>query len=79
MDDKSHSINRTDNISREPDTSGAAANTGNNAQEGSEGNEDVGLTPNQLNNVRRSPSSRGMGSDSITKPFITGTDSDGQL
>jgi hypothetical protein len=78
MEDKSHSINRTDNISRVPDTSNNTANTSGNTQ-GGDGSEDTGVTPSQLNNIQRSPSSRGLGSDSVTKPFVTGTDSDGQL
>jgi hypothetical protein len=78
MEEKSHSINRTDNATRQPDTSGSSANTSDNNQQ-NEGNEDVGLTPTQLNNIQRSPSQRAAGSGAGTKPFLTGTDSDGQL
>lgn len=77
MEDKKHSINRTDNMTREPDTSSGTGSS--NAPEDNSKNEDVGLTSTQLHNIQRSPSSRGAGSGATTKPFITGTDSDGQL
>ena len=79
MEEKKHSINRTDDMTRQPDTSGGSANTSANTNDQNEGNEDVGVTPTQLNNIQRSPSERGLGSGARTKPFITGTDSDGQL
>lgn len=78
MEDKSNNSNRPDNTNREAADQNAANATGN--QTGNnKSDDDGGLTPGQLSNIQRSPSSRSAGAGSAAKPFITGTDSDGQL
>lgn len=74
MDNKTHSINRTDEMTRKPDVSGDSKNP----PTPEKSNEDTGLTPTQLENIQRSPT-RHATTGTQTKPFVTGTDSDGQL
>lgn len=74
MEEKNHSINRTDETTRTPnvreDSQQASTEQGNSG--------DTGLTPTQLNNIQRSPTQHAT-TGTQTKPFVTGTDSDGQL
>jgi hypothetical protein len=74
MEEKKHSINRTDEMTEETGTSGTTGSTSSSG----EGNDDTGITQTQLNNIRTNPSDRAAGSGG-SRPFITGTDSDGQV
>lgn len=74
MEEKSHSINQPNERTRTPDVSGES----NNPVTQQDNSGDTGVTPTQLENIQRSPT-RHATTGPHTKPFVTGTDSDGQL